>query len=217
MATKLDVYKQAELHIGKSTITTITDDVEARYKFDQAWTGVVEEAFMEGDWNFAKKTASLIANADVPVDGWGYTFAYPDDYLRTISVGPYASWRGDFHDYGDQGGFLYANTDGLSLIYISNAKVDLVETWPVMFWRMVAMKLAYETCEALTNGATKQQDLENRLKAAVRKAKNVDARNENNKQIGPGSWIRSRGGWGSGHGCVHTTGTAEIVPEEGDV
>lgn len=217
MATKLDVYKQAELHIGKSTITNLTSDVEARYKFDQAWTGVVEEAFLEGDWNFAKKTSSLTANADVPVDGWGYTFDYPADYLRTVSAGPYASWRGDFRDYADQGGFLYANTDSLSLIYISNAKVDLVETWPVMFWRMVAMKLAYETCEALTNGATKQQDLEGRLKIAVRKAKNIDARNENNNQIGPGSWLRARGGWGSGHGCVQTTGTAEIVPEEGDV
>lgn len=217
MAIKLDVYKQAELHIGKSTITALNSDVEARYKFDQAWTGVVEEAFMEGDWNFAKKTSSLAANGDAPVDGWGYTFAYPDDYLRTVSVSPYASWRGEFYDYGDQGGFLYGNNETLSLIYISNAKVDLVETWPVMFWRMVAMKLAYETCEALTNGATKQQDLEGRLKIAVRKAKNIDARNENNKQIGPGSWIRARGGWGSNRDCMHSVGNAEIVPEEGDV
>lgn len=62
MVTKLDVYQQAELHIGKSTITALTNEVEARYKFDQAWTGVVEEAFMEGDWNFAKKTSSLSAS-----------------------------------------------------------------------------------------------------------------------------------------------------------
>ncbi len=217
MATKLDVYKQAELHIGKSTITALTNDVEARYKFDQAWTGVVEEAFMEGDWNFAKKTSSLSASGDTPIAGWGYTFAFPDDYLRTVSVGPYAAWRGSYYDFVDQGGFIYANTDSLSLIYISNEKANQVETWPVMFWRMVAMKLAYETCEALTNGSTKQEDLEGRLKVAVRKAKNIDARNEGNQRIGPGSWLRSRGGWGSGHGSVYVTGGAEIVPEEGDV
>lgn len=217
MATKLDVYKQAELHIGKSTITALTDNVEARYRFDQAWTGVVEEAFMEGDWNFAKKTSGLIANGDAPVDGWDYTFAFPDDYLRSISIGPYASWRGGFYDFVDQGGFIYANTDRLSLIYISNDKADQIETWPTMFWRMVAMKLAYETCEALTNGTTKQKDLEGRLKVAIRKAKNIDARNEGNQHLGPSSWLRARGGWGYGNNSIHVTGSAEIVPEEGDV
>lgn len=217
MATKLDVYKQAELHIGKSTITALTDDVEARYKFDQAWTGVVEEAFMEGDWNFAKKTSSLSASGSVPVEGWTYAFDLPDDYLRTVAVTPYALWRGGFYDYVDQGGLICANTDSLSLTYISDAKVELVDTWPTMFWRMVAMKLAYETCEALTNGATKQEDLDRRLKVAVRKAKNIDARNEGNQQLGPGSWLRARGGWGTGHNSIHVTGGAEIVPEEGDV
>lgn len=218
MATKLDVYRQAELHIGKSTITVLTDDVEARYKFDQAWIGVVEEAFTEGDWNFAKKTSGLIATADVPIDGWSYSFDYPADYLRTISVSPYARWAGQFYDFADQAGGLYANTDTLTLLYIRSDLVGNVETWPTLFWRYVAMKLAYETCEALTNGATKQQDLENRLKKALRQAKNIDARNENNKRLAPGSWIRSRGGWGTGcNGGIATTIGGEIVPEEGDV
>lgn len=217
MATKLDVYKQAELHIGKSTITALTDDVEARYKFDQAWTGVVEEAFTEGDWNFAKKTSSLSATADPAIDGWEYSFNYPTDYLRTLRVSPYSRWSGQFYDFADQGGHLYANTDGLVLQYIRKDLVSDVEAWPTLFWRFVAMKLAYETCEALTNGSTKQEDLKDRLKKALRQARSVDARDENNKRIGAGSWIRSRGGWGSSHGCIMTTGSAEIVPEEGDV
>lgn len=128
-----------------------------------------------------------------------------------------AATRCPYYDFVDQGGFIYANTDSLSLIYISNEKANQVETWPTMFWRMVAMKLAYETCEALTNGSTKQQDLEGRLKTAVRKAKNVDARNEGNQRLGPGSWLRARGGWGAGSDTIHVTGSAEIVPEEGDV
>lgn len=218
MATKLDVYKQAELHIGKSTITQITDDVEARYKFDQAWTGVVEEAFNEGDWNFAKKTSSLTATSDAPIEGWSYSFDYPPDYLRTVEVSPYSRWSGPFYDFVDQAGKLYANTDNLVLRYIRDDLVDEPTTWPTMFWRYVAMKLAYETCEALTNGSTKQKDLEQRLKKALRQARSVDARNENNKRLGPGSWIRSRQGWGSGGcGSVHIAAGGEIVPEEGDV
>lgn len=218
MVTKLDVYKQAELHIGKGTITTLSDDVEARYKFDQAWLGVVEEAFNEGDWNFAKQTASLTATADVPIDGWSYSFDYPSNYLRTLSVGPYARWTGPFYDYVDQAGNLYANTDGLVIQFIRKDLINTVEVWPTMFWRYVALKLAYETCEALTNGSTKQEDLEARMKKALAKAKSVDARNENNKRLPAGSWIRSRGGWGNlGNGGIATTLGGEIVPEEGDV
>lgn len=218
MVDKLAVYKQAELHIGKGTITTLSDDVEARYKFDQAWLGVVEEAFNEGDWNFAKKTASLIASADVPIEGWSYSFGYPDDYLRTLGVSPYARWSGAFYDYADQAGSLYANTDTLVINYIRKDLIDNVAVWPTMFWRYVALKLAYETCEALTNGSTKQQDLENRMKKALRQAKSVDARNENNKRLAPGSWMRSRDGWGGlGNGGIATTLGGEIVPEEGDV
>ncbi|AXV15119.1 hypothetical protein CYG48_05040 [Neorhizobium sp. SOG26] len=217
MATRLDVYKQAELHIGKSTITALTDVVEARYKFDQAWLGVVEEAFSEGDWNFAKKTSSITATAGVPIDGWAYSFDYPADYLRTVSMAPYAAWRGDFYDFADQGGGLYANTQNLTITYISSASVSDPTKWPTMFWRYVALKLAYETCEALTNGTTKQADLEKRLKKALRQAKSVDARNENNKRPKVGSWMRSRHGWGGSSSPIVTTLGGEIVPEEGDV
>lgn len=218
MATKLDVYKQAELHIGKSTITLLTSDVEARYKFDQAWAGVVEEAFNEGDWNFAKKTSSLTPSGNPAIEGWTYAFDYPDDYLRTLSVAPFALWSGEFYGFADRGGNLYANVDSLLLTYIGDHLVDTVETWPTMFWRYVSMKLAYETCEALTNGSTKQEDLEKRLKKALRQAKNVDARNEPNKRLGAGSWLRSRQGWGgASNGNVYAVGGGEIVPEEGDV
>lgn len=218
MVDKLAVYKQAELHIGKGTITTLMDDVEARYKFDQAWLGVVEEAFNEGDWNFAKKTASLTASVNAPIEGWSHSFDYPADYLRTLAVAPYARWAGTFYDYADQAGSLYANTDSLVINYIRKDLIDNVAVWPTMFWRYVALKLAYETCEALTNGSTKQQDLEKRKEKALRQAKSVDARNENNKRLAPGSWIRSRGGWGGGcHGGIATTLGGETVPEEGDV
>lgn len=219
MATKLQVWKQALIHLGQATITTLTDDVEARYVFDTAWDGVVEEAFNEGDWNFAKKSGALVASATGTVaPGWTYVWDYPTDYLRTLAVSQYAGFRDPFREYLDEGGFLHSNTTPIYLRYISDDKMDSVEDWPTMFWRYVAMKLAHETCDRITNGATTQDRLEARLQKALRQAKSVDARNENNKVIYPGSWLRSRrSGAGIGGTDGGTLVGGQISFEEGDV
>lgn len=219
MATKLQVWKQALVHLGQATITTLTDDVEARYVFDTAWEGVVEEAFCDGDWNAFKKSAALVASVSgTAAPGWTYVWDYPSDYLRTIAVSPYGGFRDPFREYVDEGGYLHTNTTPIYLRYISDALIANVEAWPTMFWRYVAMKLAYETCDRITNGATTQDRLQARLQKALRQAKSVDARNENNKVIYTGSWARSRlsgGGLGSTQGGTLVGG--EITFDEGDV
>ncbi|MFN7089982.1 MAG: hypothetical protein ACK4P4_05470 [Allorhizobium sp.] len=221
MADKLQIWKQALIHLEKATITTLTDDVEARYTFDAAWPGVVEEAFNSGDWNFAKKTAALEVNdAVTPSAGWRLAFIYPDDWVRTVAVNDAANFRSPFYDYVDEGGYLHANAQTLFLRYISNDNMAdaQISSWPTMFWRYVALKLAFDTCGRLTSGDTLEEKIEARMMRALRQAKNVDARNENNKVLAPGSWLRSRNGTGMGRsGCGGYSIGGEITLEEGDV
>jgi hypothetical protein len=220
MADKLALWKQSLVHLGKATITSLIDDVEAVYVFGNAWPGVLMEAFDAGDWNNFKKSVQLSqSDTGTAAIGWTYVFDYPNDYLRTLAVSNYPGFNEPFHDYVDEGGFLSANTTAIYLRYISSEWMDdsSVSTWPAMFWRYVAMLLAYETCEKLTSGQTKQVDLEKRLIKALRDAKSVDARNENRRQ-GPGSWLRSRRGYGTGIGnSIGVTVGGEITLGEGDV
>jgi len=220
MATKLQIWKQALVHLEKATINELTDDVEAKYVFDSAWDGAVEEAFNSGDWNFAKASVALLPNgALTPALGWTYAFDYPPSWLRTVAISNTPNFT-TFRDYVDEGGNLHANTPVLYLRFISdvNAADDKISTWPTMFWRFVALKLAYDTCGKLTSGDTMEEKLRVRLEKALRQAKGIDARNENNKVIEPGSWLRSRRG-GIGGSC-HGGGTVvggEITFGEGDV
>lgn len=221
MATKLQIWKQALVHLEKATIVELTDDVEATYVFDNAWAGAVEEAFNSGDWNFAKVSAALSANgALTPAVGWSYAFDYPPDWLRTVTLSNSPSFA-TFHDYADEGGKLHANTQALYLRFISNVNAadDKISTWPTMFWRYVALKLAFDTCGKLTSGDTMEDKLRQRMEKALRQAKNVDARNENNKVIQPGSWLRARRGAGVGgsHDSGGTLVGGQITFGEGDV
>lgn len=220
MADRLALYNQSLIHLGSASITALTDDVPAVNVFGNAWGGVLMQAFNAGDWNAFKKSAQLSeSSTGTAAIGWNTAYDYPTDYLRTVAVSPYAGFEQPFQDYVDEGGFLSSNTTPIYLRYISNAKMadGSVDTWPAMFWRYVAMLLAYETCDKLTNGATKQADLEKRLTKALRDAKSVDARNEN-RPMRPGSWIRSRRGYGTGNGSsIGTTVGGEIQLGEGDV
>lgn len=219
MATKLQVWKQALVHLEKETINdTVDTEVTAVNVFANAWDGVVEEAFNEGDWNIFKVSAALSLNLVVtPSSGWTYVFDYPADYLRTVSVSLSPYFNNGYMNFVDEGGYLHSNVNTLYLRYISNAFVDDVDKWPTMFWRYVALKLAFETCGRLTGGTGLRDRLEKQVEKALRKAKSVDARNENNKQLGPGSWLRARHGFGGvGCGTVTTLG-GEINFEEGDV
>lgn len=221
MATKLQIWKQALVHLEKATIATLTDDVEAVYVFGNAWEGAVEEAFNSGDWNFAKATAALSADGSLtPAVGWSYAFVYPDDWFRTVAISNNPTFP-PFHDYVDEGGHLHANTPTLYLRFVSdvNAADDKIPIWPTMFWRYVALKLAFDTCGRLTSGDTLEEKLRLRMEKALRQAKGVDARNENNKIIQPGSWLRARRGAGVG-GSRDNGGTlvgGQITFGEGDV
>lgn len=221
MATKLQIWKQALVHLEKATISTLTDDVEAVNVFSAAWAGVVDEAFSSGDWNFAKASAALSANgALTPAVGWSYAFEYPASWLRTVAINDRPEFSTRFYDYADEGGYLHANTSTLYLRYISSAKAadDQISSWPVMFGRYVALLLAYDTCGKLTSGDTLEEKLRRRLEIARNKAKSIDARNENNKVLATGSWLSARHGTGVGRGRQGGTLVGgEITFSEGDV
>lgn len=221
MATKLQIWKQALVHLEKATISTLTDDVEAVNVFTNAWAGAVEEAFNSGDWNFAKASVALSANdALTPALGWSYAFSYPATWLRTVAINDRADFSTRFYDYADEGGQLSANTATLYLRYISTTNMAdaNISTWPTMFWRYVALLLAYDTCGKLTSGDTLEEKIRRRLEIARNKAKSVDARNENNKVLGAGSWIASRYGTGTGRGRMGGALVGgEITFSEGDV
>lgn len=220
MADKLAVWKQACVHLGKARVTSLTEDTATRYAFDDAWPGVVEEAFNQGDWNFAKKTAQLVASVSgTATGGYSYVYDYPSDWMRTLAVSPLAEFRAPFTDYIDEGGFLHSSTSPLYIRYIRDDLVDDadVSTWPTMFWRFVALKLAYESCERLTQSTTLSEKLEKLMDRALKKARSVDARNEQGKRIYSGSWLAARGGYGVGSPTINIQGTSEIALGEGDV
>lgn len=219
MTTKLIVWNQALVHLGSAPIADTTNtSVMAVNVFNNAWPGVVEEAFNEGDWNFAKKTVPLLESlSGVASSGYSYAYEYPSDYFRTVAVSPNPNFMAPFDSYLDEGLLLHSSVTDLYIRYISNAYLDDLTVWPTMFWRYAAAKLAYETCERITQGSTREDKLEKVASKALSKAKSVDARNQQGGKIVRGSWLKGMKTDGAGGGAMVVTGSGEIVLREGDV
>lgn len=222
MATKVQVWQHALLLLGKETILTTTDDTGEDHAigvFTNAWPAVLAEAFGAGDWNFPKITAALVASTEAPsIGSWEYAYDYPDGYTRTIAVSPTGDFYPGWNHYMDQGGYIYSGSDPLYILYLSDEKMADVTSWPNHFWLYVSTLLAVRTCRRLTNGDSLLEELKKDLKKVEAKAKSIDARNQNNRRLPVGSWLRAHGGWGSGRrDSTIMVGQAEIVLGEGDV
>lgn len=198
MATKLGIYNEVLRAIGDLRLTSLTEDTEARYVLDDAWSDAVEFCFTEGLWNFATKTEEISANtALTPIPGFDYAFDKPANWLRTITIAPDSNFSIEA-TYKDEGGKLYANTDTLYIRYISGVLASTPEQWPPAFSRVVSAYLAKECCERISGSNTDGDRLAAVYKDALASSKNKDAMDQSKMIMRAGNWVRAMRSGSSG-------------------
>jgi hypothetical protein len=196
MATKLGVYNDCLRAIGDLRLSSLTEDVEARYVLDDAWEDAVEFMFTEGLWNFATRTEEINANlALTPIPGFTYTFDKPEFWLRTITLSPNSQFDTEA-TYRDEDGKFYANFDKLYLRYISSEKTadDRLGEWPPTFANAVAAYLAKECARRISGADSDAEALAADYKDILASAKNKDALDQSKVTFRPGSWVRAMRG-----------------------
>lgn len=196
MANKLSIFNEALRAIGDLRLSSLTEDVEARYVLDDAWEDCVEFVFTEGLWNFATKTEVITADpGQTPIPGFSFTFDKPLHWLRTITVAPNSLFTEEAV-YRDEGNKIYSNWDTLYIRYISREKAvdEQVENWPPTFAKAVAACLAQECAERLSGSGSKAEALAAEYKEVLASAKNKDALDQSKVIFRPGSWVRSMRG-----------------------
>lgn len=196
MATRLSIYNEALRAIGDLRLSSVTEDVEARYVLDDAWTDCVEFAFTEGLWNFATKTERITADpGGVPIPGFSFRFDKPAYWLRTITVSNNSLFTEEAV-FRDEGNKIYANFDELYIRYISSeySADENVENWPPAFAKVISACLAKECAERLSGSSSKADALAAEYKAVLASAKNKDALDQSKIIFKPGSWVRSMRG-----------------------
>lgn len=151
-ATKLDIYQMAARHLADARFALITDDVETRYAFDDAWPRAADFVLRQAAWRFAVKTATLIAGGSA-FPGFTTSYALPADHLRTHAIYLVASdGRECPIDLREHGTNIVVNVATVPTIrYVANQYADpATASWPEHFAQTVAAYLAFLCAERLT-------------------------------------------------------------------
>jgi hypothetical protein len=226
MADRLEIFNRALLHIGEGRLTTLTDDVEARYVFDAHWPTIALDGLARGDWNFAQKTAEISQSTTTTViPGYEFAFDHPTDWVRTIAYNFVADFTDVFFfdrdtlDVYEERGSWFTNSEQFYVRYISSdfTQDANLTAYPPTYVEFIAGLLALRTVERLTQGTTKKEDLEDDVKKMLLKAKSNDARNLKDARPRLGKWGQALIGQTGRRGQIGTLVGGQIQLQEEDI
>lgn len=197
MSSQVEICNQALTKLGAARITSLLDPTKQAQALNAIWEVKRDAELTAAPWSFAIRRALLPASSTAPAFGWAYAYPLPADFLRLVQVGDSFVWydSGNGEQYGGplfevEGGAVLSNeASPLSIRYVS--RVTNAGLYPALFVEALACRLAAETCEALTQNASKRQAAWQERQQALREALRANAIERPPQQVPPSGWVRS--------------------------
>lgn len=201
MTTKILLYQGALRLLGPHQLLSLSENIPARLRLDEAYDSVVEYCLKRGLWNFAIRSVELEEDEDSePLFGWQHVFSHPTDMLRLANISDTGTLT-PFEQFENENGYFYADANPLYLRYVSNdASYGLnLGAWPEDFCEVVKARLAFEVALAITGDRGLRQDALGLFEKSLATAKSLDAIDERVKVKPEGRLVRSRFQSGRGY------------------
>jgi hypothetical protein len=199
-ASDIQVANRALQKLGSNTIlTSFNDNSAAGRAMSLAYVPVRDAELRRRRWKFSITRANLAALSTPPANGvYAAQFQLPANCLRVLEVGDY--WPGaDTSDYRNrtvaewtiESGVILTNIAApLSLRYIQ--QVTNPGMFDPAFAEAFAARLAWETCESITQSSDKRKLAENEYKRAILEATQANALETVSEFKADDSWMMAR-------------------------
>lgn len=185
MASQTDIANWASLKLGAGRINNInTEESEVARVFRSIYTLVLKSLLQNFPWNFCLKRDVLSPETAAPAWGYAYQYILPTDYLmmREIENNP---------DYIVEGGKIL--TDEGPTLYIRYHRMITDEAlMPPLFVEMFATRLAYESCERVTQSTTKKESLAKEFDFILNDAYRSDSIEGSMEALEESTWLEAR-------------------------
>lgn len=194
MATQVEIYNLALTRLGHDRLISPSDNVEAAYVLESIWPMTRDAVLASHPWRFAIRRAELASLATVPLgDEWSLQYQLPDECLRLVQVGEaWSFYEPDLEVFNVEGGKLLTNESApLFVRYVQ--RVTNTGLFPAQFARVVALQLAMDACEKITNSSAKLQQIEQAYALAILMAKRQNAIERPPQKLADSDWLAARG------------------------
>lgn len=189
MADAVQICNRALQRLGAKRITSLTQDVPNARSCNFAYEPIRDAELRAHTWSSAIKRAQLAEDSTEPLFGKSARFALPSDFLRMLPLDPVQN--DNYFDYQIEAGYIYTNyTAPLNIRYIYRlTSVTLMDS---LLQEAIAMRLALELCEEITQSNTKLDLLERDYKRVLREARRVNAIERVAQEPPEDTWVTVR-------------------------
>lgn len=199
MASRVDICNLALLSLGSgSKITALTDNSVAARALSNCYDLVRKAELRANYWAFSLTRAAIPANAVTPAWGFKAQYPLPADFVRMVQVNEFYLTPA-LLDYNTADASAFAIESGQVLCdYSAPLKIRYVRdvtdegTFDALFNVSFAKRLAFETCEQITNSNTKKQSIRQDYMDAIKLAARTSAIEKPPALIGDDSWMMTR-------------------------
>lgn len=196
MTTKLLLFNAALLECQERSLSSLSEECEARRVLDAVWDGgFLDDILSEGQWRFATRTVEMSPEEDADVlFGYENAYAIPEDHVRTTAICQDERFDRPLLAYQVEGDFWYADLEPIFVSYVSNHAEfggDLSK-WPPRFRRLAELELAWRILPRLTSSTADRTELLKLAKRARTEAKSLDTSESPTRFPPPGRLVLSR-------------------------
>ena len=176
MASQVDILNRALIKLGAGQVTSITDNTKAARVLSGLWDTVRKSELTRRFWYFALARASLPVLSTAPAWGFDSQFQLPTGFLKLVQINDtfiapgLVDYRsGDDSAYAIEGSNILTNFPApLKIRYV----MDVTDTslFDPLFGEVMASKIAYEACYAITQSRDGQSAAMTDYKMAIKEA-----------------------------------------------
>lgn len=182
MPDKVNIANQALYLLGASRITDFTDETPEGEAVAEFYDSAKEAVLGEYAPQFAKKRASLAADATPPEWGYSNRFLLPSDFIG-FDTSDALPDRMLGQDYEIEGQYLLIGLDGpLNITYTARTDEGL---FSAMFVKALAAYLAVELAGKLPESRAKMGDMLTLYSQRLATGSNYDSRQRSTRQVKP--------------------------------
>ena len=186
--SKVDIVNRALGRLGSTKITSFQDGDKQANLADDEYEQIRRQELRRHPWRFAIKRASISASTETDPIGNLTIFNWPADCIRVLPINHQYNINTEWEIEGRK--IFISDSGPLEIRYIHN--VEDVGLMDDLFKDALAMRLAMEWCETLTNSNPKLDRVTRSYEMALAEAKRVDGIEAPPRRLVEGSWVTIR-------------------------
>lgn len=188
MASEVDIWNRALQRLGVSRVSS-TSEESRNADACRAVYAIRRDALLEKHtWRFAIERFSLAADAVAPAWGKANSFQLPTGFIRLVN------------NYPEMNAAVDREIEGTKLLTNESAPLNIrcvvtiedVNQMSPLFRELLALDMAHEMCEELTQSNTKKAGIQKDIEKAEADAKKANGFNRPPGQLPEDPWITGR-------------------------